>query len=284
MEISRLENLPPPPGIINSIRAGFDSIATHITAIFFPLMLNLFLWLGPRLRVDVLFDSIKSDLIRTWQSLRIPAEEIERMITSYEVNLPSINLFWFLRTLPIGISSLQLPQEATSSTPIGNTDVWQVSGWSLPLWILLLMFIGWIGGAIYFRAVAWIATPNEKENIHMLNAILQTILISIFCTILFVIFAPFIALILQFSFRQNVFIASIVILVLSLTSMWVIVPIFFLPHGVFVFQENEFKAVLSSVKLARFTLPNSSLFVLTVFLLAYGLNFLWSMPSEESWL
>jgi hypothetical protein len=66
--------------------------------------------------------------------------------------------------------------------------------------------------------------------------------------------------------------------------MWVIVPIFFLPHGVFVFHQNVFRAIASSFNLARFTLPNSSMFVLTVFLLAYGLNFLWSIPAEDSWL
>jgi hypothetical protein len=37
MEVSRLENLPPPPGIINSIKAGFDAIASRITAILLPL-------------------------------------------------------------------------------------------------------------------------------------------------------------------------------------------------------------------------------------------------------
>ena len=34
----------------------------------------------------------------------------------------------------------------------------------------------------------------------------------------------------------------------------------------------------------RFTLPTSSMFVLTVFLLTFGLNFLWSIPPENSWM
>ena len=67
MEVSRIENLPTPPGIINSIKAGFDMIASHITAILLPLMLNLFLWLGPRLRMNALFDSIKSEVIAIWK-------------------------------------------------------------------------------------------------------------------------------------------------------------------------------------------------------------------------
>ena len=67
MEVSRIENLPPPPGIINSIKAGFDAIASHVTAILMPLLLNLLLWLGPRLQMDTLFKSIEGDMVRFWQ-------------------------------------------------------------------------------------------------------------------------------------------------------------------------------------------------------------------------
>ena len=283
MEVTRLENLPPPPGIMSSIRAGFDSIASHITAILLPLFLNLFLWLGPRLRVNTFFDSFKGDMIRVWQTGGIPAEEIQRVLTQYETITPVINLFWLIRTLPIGISSLPLSRQL-SSTPLGNPLTWQANGWTIFLALFLLTFIGWLGGAIYFRSVAWAAVPSENGIISVFNAILQTILISIFCTILFMVSAPVLSLLILFLAGQNIIIVSLVILVFSFVSMWFVVPIFFLPHGVFVKKQNIFTAIGSSIQLTRFTLPNSSLFVLTIFLFSYGLNVLWSIPSEASWL
>ena len=36
--------------------------------------------------------------------------------------------------------------------------------------------------------------------------------------------------------------------------------------------------------MTRFMLPTNSMFVLTIFLLAFGLNFLWSIPPEDSWM
>jgi hypothetical protein len=36
--------------------------------------------------------------------------------------------------------------------------------------------------------------------------------------------------------------------------------------------------------MARFTLPTSGLFVFCVFLLSQGLNYLWSVPSSDSWM
>jgi hypothetical protein len=284
MDVSPKENLPPPPGIINSIKAGFDLIATNIVAISLPLLLNLFFWLGPRLRMDALFNSIKADVVMIWKSGGIPAEDIKRAMDLYETVIPRINLFWIFHTFPIGISSLFLPQE-TSQTPLGNPAVWQVSAASLIGWVFLLTFLGWIGGGLYFRYVAWLSLPDKSVRpLGVFRAIVQTILVSISWGLLslFVGVPAFmiLALILQF----NSFVANLVVLFLSLASMWVIVPLFFWPHGIFLKRQNLFTSMLSSLQMMRFTLPTSSMFVLTLFLLSFGLNFLWSIPPEDSWM
>jgi len=62
------------------------------------------------------------------------------------------------------------------------------------------------------------------------------------------------------------------------------VPLFFWPHGIFLKRQNFFTSIVSSIQMARFTLPTSSMFVLTVFLLSFGLNFLWNIPPEDSWM
>ncbi len=284
MESTRVENLPPPPGVISSIKAGFDVIAAHLTGILLPLLLDLFLWLGPRLRIDTLFNSIKADILSIWRAGGIPAADIQRMTEWYDTNIPAINLFWLLRTIPIGISSLLLPQKA-SQTPLGEPAILQVTVLSLFGWIFLLTLFGWIGGGLYFRSVAWLATAtNSDQPVQASRAITQTILLSILWSIItWAIGIPiflFLAILLQFS----VFIANLVILFLSLASMWLIVPLFFWPHGVFLKKQNFFTSIFSSVQMARFTLPTSSMFILTIFLLSVGLNFLWRIPPEDSWM
>ena len=284
MEVSRIENLPPPPGIIRSVKAGFDIIASHITAILMPFLLNLFMWLGPRLQIDALFNSIKSDVVAIWQRGGVPAQDIQRVLDWYESTIPHINLFWILRTLPIGISSLLLPREA-SATPFGNPAILQVSALSFPAWVFLLTLLGWVGGGLYFRSVAWIAVPNENEHgIRTFSAILQTILVSIFCGIFLIGIGLPLFLVLLLAVQINAILANLLIVFLSLASMWVIVPLFFLPHGVFVKKQNVVTSIISSIQLTRFTLPTSSMFVLTVFLLSFGMNYLWNIPPEDSWM
>ena len=284
MNVSKIENLPPPPGIINSLKVGFDIIATHITAIFLPLLLNLFLWLGPRLRMDALFNSMKADVLAIWRSGGIPAEDIQRAMDLYEKTIPRINLFWIFHTIPIGISSMFLPQKI-SQTPLGDPAILQVSATSLLSWIFFLILFGWIGGGMYFRSVAWLSMQNQDvPPMSVTHAIVQTILLSISWVVLFFLIGVPIFLALAVVLQFSATVANLLILLLCFVSMWVIVPLFFWPHGVFIKQQNVIAAILSSVQLVRFTLPTSSLFVLTVFLLTFGLNFLWSIPSEDSWM
>ena len=62
MELDKIETLPPPPGVIGSLKAGFDAIASNLTVILLPLFLDLLLWLGPRLRVDRLFQRLFDEM------------------------------------------------------------------------------------------------------------------------------------------------------------------------------------------------------------------------------
>ena len=74
------------------------------------------------------------------------------------------------------------------------------------------------------------------------------------------------------------------LIIIVLLALWLLVPLFFSPHGMFMRQQNAFASFLGGFQLTRLTLPSSSLFVLTVVLIGMGLNFLWSVPAEDSWL
>jgi hypothetical protein len=284
MERTRTEGFPPPPGIINSLKAGFDAIAGHIYAIFLPLLLNLFFWLGPRLRMDAFFSSIKAEMISIWQTGGVPESEIQIMIDAYERILPGINFFWFVRTLPIGISSLIFP-EANVATPLGNPVVLQADILSLVGWAFLLTLIGWLGGGLYFRSVARIAMADgEDSQVGLLRMIVQTVLLSITFTVLILVIGLPLMLIISIVLRLNQFLANLIVLVLSLASMWLVVPLFFWPHGVFIRKQNFITSIITSIQMARFTLPTSSMFILVVFLLTVGLNYLWAIPPQNSWM
>jgi hypothetical protein len=300
MEVSRIENLPPPPGIINSIKTGFDLIAGNIATILFPLLLNLFLWLGPRLQMNALFNSIKDTVSMTskWQAFGISAEGIQQLNKWYE----TANLFWLIFATPVGVSNLfansrilqaifphffkDALAQTTQLTPLGNPLVLQVTEWNIVGLTMLLILLGWILGGLYFRSVAWLAmADNGVRPTPVSHAIVQTILISISWGIMSVFVGmPFLALLTSVARSSNPFVAYLLMAFLGLASMWIIVPLYFWSHGIFLKQQNVLSSIWSSFQMARFTLPTSSMFVLTVFLLTFGLGYLWSIPPEDSWM
>ena len=130
MESLKTESVPPPPAVIGSIKAGFDTIAAHITAILLPLALDLFLWLGPHLSIDKWFRSLLPEMAESWRLLGVSAEQFQQMNEQNLQLLPQVNLFWLLRTFPIGISSLvssRFFSREAPGTPFGVPSIIQVS-------------------------------------------------------------------------------------------------------------------------------------------------------------
>ena len=93
-----------------------------------------------------------------------------------------------------------------------------------------------------------------------------------------------IGLLLYILFAINSLLGEGALLVLGFLSMWLIVPIFFSSFGIYLRKQNVLMSFLGGLQLTRFALPTSSLFVLTMFLIGGGLNFLWTIPTNNSWL
>jgi hypothetical protein len=288
MEMDKLDTLPPPPGVVGSLRAGFDAIASHLPVVLVPLALDLFLWLGPRLRMDRLFKPIFDEMFRYAVYGGFPAAELQTFQENSSLILESLqqyNVLSALRTFPIGIFSL-MSGARPSQTPLGAPSTFQVDSLlGLMGWILLVTLLGWMGGGLFFRWVSMVVTdPKNISDFRVGPSILQTVLISITYFMLAIILGTPVLIMLALVMAASPLLAQGLILILGLLSMWLVVPVFFSPHGIFLRRQNAFSSIYASLRMARFTMPTSSLFVLSVLLLAYGLNFLWNIPSSNSWM
>ncbi|HEX2698479.1 MAG TPA: hypothetical protein VHM28_12285 [Anaerolineales bacterium] len=281
------ETLPPPPGIITSLRIGFDTIAAHVTAILLPVFLDLMLWLGPRVRVDKLYtDAYKQNyLLKIASLLGGSPEQIAQIQSSYTpeslAKIQTINLLAFLRTSPIGVSSLMAGLRPAVS-PFGELVIFQAGVFDWFMWIFVMSILGWALGTFYFRWVAELVVPEGSTSI--VRTLSQSLLYSVIWAFLFFTLGLPALFAFYLLFLLNSLIAEGVLLFLGFLSMWLIVPIFFSPHGIFLRKQNALASILGSFQMTRFTMPASSLFVMTVLLLSVGLNVLWSIPAPDSWL
>ena len=248
------EELPPPPGVMGSLRDGFYAVSSHVWLIIVPLLVDLFLWLGPRLSVDELLNPFLRIAFNQMRTTLTSSSDMQRFATYQSAFSEAVERFNLLslvgklQAFPVGVSSL-LSQTMPVETPLGSQNVIQISSLpgSLALGFLLTV-IGWVIGGLYFRWVSGIVLGDESRAtmISLSWAIVQTLILSIIWVfVLMIIVIPILTILTILTMLSPV-LASGVILIGLFFSFWVIVPLFFTPHGIFVRRQNAFYSIFSS--------------------------------------
>ena len=144
-----------------------------------------------------------------------------------------------------------------------------------------LLFLGWLFGALYYY---WISRAALKLEIHSLwNSLRQALVLSLIWMGLLLFFGLPALLLLSILTAISPVLGQVVIFAGALILLWLAMPIFFSAHGIFTLQLDALRAILTSLRMVRFTLPNTGLFLLTFIVINQGLNFLWNTPPDTSW-
>jgi hypothetical protein len=280
--------LPPAPNLIRAIRSGFDAITNHILLILFPIALDLFLWAGPRLRLTGLIKST-SDQLFTMYSLQDPsmAEFIQPVQEVWTAIAEQFNLLAFLRTYPVGITSLLVSQLPVTS-PFGVLASWEIGSFrGAVIALILIGVIGILLGTLYFQAVAQAAVTGDISWSRAFEHLPWTSLQMLFLAFLFLVLLIFITIpgsfLISLVILSGISYGQCALLIFAGIVFWLILPLVFSPHGIVLNQNDFFTSIKVSADLIRKTLPTTILFVLAIFLLSKGLDILWLVPSETSW-
>jgi hypothetical protein len=272
--------LPPPPHLISSFAAGFDAIANHVAVVIVPIVVDVFLWLGPHLRLTT--------LLQTWWnwSVNSPLFQIppntdlntaKQILDQFATNF---NLFAGLRTFPVGPTSL-MSTHLSDQTPFGAPATHDLSILGVFGWTLLILLVGWLLGSFYFYFVSNAALKLPRRPI--LPSIFQVLLLCAFwLTVVFLAVIP-ILLIISVISLISAFLAQAFLFLLAMVALWLLLPIFFSPHGIFAYQQNALTAIRNSARLMRYTAPTSGLFLMGIIVIGQGLDFLWRTPADTSW-
>lgn len=279
----------PPPNFIAALKAGFDAIANHITLVLFPIALDLFLWLGPHWRITQLLQSFLEQL---FSGVGAAGAATPETLTAFQeiwaVLAKRFTLFAALRSYPVGIPSLmagRLPLEAPGGSPL----MWEVNSWggAILLWLLLTGF-GLLFGALYFTMVSHAALSGE---LHWKQALqqwpqnfVQVLFLSLFWLGLMAVVSFPLSCLVSLAGTGGATLLQCAFLVYGGFLLWMIFPLLFSPHGIFVHQLKLFPSVKASMRLSRMTFASAALFFMSAFLLSKGLDILWQTPAEDSWL
>ena len=260
---------------------GFDTVANHILVILPPVLLDLLLWLGPHLRLKSFFQPFIDRIPSLANAFPSSFPNVTTLQQAWTDMADHFNLLVVLRTFPIGVTSL-LGLELPSRTPWGtpsSLDAGSILG--IFFWAIFLALIGWVVGAYYFYSVSDAAIKPAARSFW--NSVKQSIFLSIIWLGFLIVFGLPALLIISVVSVISSFLGQIVLFLGALLLAWLLMPIFFSAHGIFISQMDAMRAILNSLRLVRFTLPNTGLFLLVFVIINIGLNFLWSSPKDSSW-
>ncbi len=276
-------SLPPLPRLIDALVTGFEIVAGHVVLILFPVALDLWLWLGPHLSLRRLVALLLAQMPPlTGQESAAMREMIQAGREVWQAFGARFNLLTALRTIPIGIPSLMAGKQPTT-TP-----------WGAPLWVdvhpalvgvvlVLATGLGWLLGALYFGLVAQQVNGSTSRPAEWLRwGVHSLLLCGIWLLVLLLIGSPFFFCISALALISPA-VASVAMLLFTLLVLWLLFPMFFSPHGIFLLHRPAWRSLGDGLRLARLLAGRVTLFVLVAFVLYAGLNRLWTVPDGDSW-
>ena len=271
---------PPLPGIIATLVAGFELATSHLWLLAFPIILDLFYWLGPRLRIiDAVSDSVA--ILRDEPAF---ASLVDNMIEL----APRINLFTSLSVPIIGIPALMgglIPEE----TPIKTVN-YEIGGDFS--WILIVIALSLIGlglTALYLYLIGRVLKVASEIELLTFSESLRSLFVAFMRLLGFVIVFAVVLLLLAIPLLPVAFLLGMInsnlFFGVILVAFIVVVAYLSLAiPGIVMNNRPIFMAIRESIKLVFRNLMQTLNLLVIVFLIANGTNLLWHMADDGSWI
>lgn len=290
MSLENLETPTPPVGVIESLTQGFETAAGHLLLLLLPLVLDLAIWVGPRITFRPAVESLVESYVSIWEPLSLTLTDDYQQLGRRRIAL----MMEFAHSRPTqylpvwGIPSLLSGREASRLPFNFVPPTWQIA--NLPAMLgarLLLVVVGLLLGGLYITLIAR-RVRNDGSGPRQLIAHLPGIFFQL---AVFVVLAPIVLLILFLPFVLiSIPLAAIppldqvVLWIGLLVVLWIGLFGVFTIHGMLINDRSLPGAVLDSVRVVQWNMPATMLLFLLVIILDAALKaYVWSLPDTSTW-
>ncbi len=262
---------------MNALVNGFNAVSSNIGVILLPALLDLFLWLGPQLKAKVLIAPVLE------LAAQLPSgAQTEFMNEALNEFANGFNLFAVLRTYPVGIFSL-MTTNLSFETPFGNRLQIDPASWVEAFGLILaLTLAGWMGGSVYYRAVAGIVFKEQSPG--FFRAIFHGVLLSGLWMAFFALANLPVLIIAGLLGLFNNLLRTLILILLSVPISWFLIGVFYSAHGIYAKTQNAFRSAWNSFRMVRYSLPNIGWFSVMAIVLSQGMDMIWHVPPANSWM
>jgi len=278
-------------GTLACITAGFEVIARNLYLATIPALLDLFLWLGPRLSVAPIIDRVGAYLVAQGLSDKATAEMREMAIVGQQALVGfggEANLFGGLSPGPLlGVPSL-LALRPTLERPFGLRPDITISSVPLMLGCLVaLVVIGLAVNALYLRVLGHCVVDEMELELTGPGAwqdIWKQLLLLTFVVGVYVFGSALVASAVSTLFGLfNRQLGGFLLTLVFSFMLFTLLHLVFVVPAVVQLRRPLLQAVRESLLLTRADFMSVSTLLLLVFVVSQGLRFVWNLPNPDSW-
>jgi hypothetical protein len=297
--------------IINSLSSGFDAITKRLWLIFIPVLLDIYLWMGPRLSI---YQLVKRALSLVTLPTSVGPEELSALMETrglLEQVSQTFNAFSFLIIRKLGMPSLispntwletlgitlnisrlvtfQAPEASFLSRPLPIIEVRSESVF-LGLYLLLTL-VGMLIGCSYLGLIAQEVRDDRVNVAHVLRrvwiwwtrVVMIALLIFVGLLVLGVPLLAIVALISLLSENLAQLISSFVIVSSLWVGIWLYIYLFFFVNALILNDAGILQALWNSFNVVRRSFWSTIGLMLLIGLIGAGFSIIWRMLSTSSW-
>jgi hypothetical protein len=278
-------------GALACVTTGFEVIARHPELTLFPLVLDLFLWLGPRLSIAPILQDIKalmSQLMLADVAMPDVGESYAIAVQILEELSQGFNLFSLLDPGPLLGVPVLMPNFLSSLRPIGNQPALEVASvLVLLLWLPVLAGVGLGLNAVYLRSVGRHVIAETDSSLPGPKTVWT--LWRQFIEFGLVIFAIVFSFSLALSFVGTLVgllsfaLAGLLMTLASSILLFIGLHLLFTVPGIVLLQRRLFAAMKESLLLTRGDFLNVVFLLGLILVISRGLNVVWTLPKPDSW-
>jgi hypothetical protein len=266
-----------------------------------PVLLDLFLWLGPHLSIAPLLRQFTALLLAQPVPDQAAASQVTQAVQLLEQFGEQFNLFSLFSLLPLlNVPSLLARHAPGMVSPRGESHVLAVTSvLALTAWAIVLLPAGLVLGALYLSGLAHrVRTAHSTSALPHSSGVGKLVWVLLFAAGLLVIgmvlvplwllligiAAAIVPLLGFLAWMLGVGIASYVALLLGVgIASYVALHLLFVVHGILLGGRGLLPAIWESIVLIHTQFPAVVGLVVLVLMIYAGLGFVWSLPSGESW-
>ena len=277
-----------PPRLLPTLVRGFNTVAGQVHLILLPLVVDLFLWVGPKMRVYDLLAPFLNSVTANMLKLSPPEllESINAATTIYTEMLEQFNLVNFIRTIPVGVPSL-VARLGEVMSPLQTSWIYEVPSLRAGIAIIGgILMLGFFLGTLYFNSLSRfsLTEPSGFNWSKLVSQYAQTLVFFLILVALLIAASIPILILVSLLSLVSAGLAQFLIMLVIFLGLWMVLPLVFSPHGIFALDQKVVPSMLLSLRMVRFFLPGTGLFILFSILISEGLNMVWTLPGTDSWL